>query len=411
MAEAVVRLTDVSKRYLLRRGWYVTSIKSEVSRLTTRLLGRTPPPREEVWALRDVSFALERGEILGLIGLNGAGKSTLLKILSKVTVPSSGTFEVTGRLGALIEVGAGFHPELTGRENIFLNGTIMGMSRREVQGKFDQIVSFAEVERFIDTPIKFYSSGMQMRLGFSVAAHTDPDVLLVDEVLAVGDAAFQAKCLNKVAELKEEDKTIILVSHNLTTVAEQAKSVLWLDRGTVRMLGEAEPVVEAYLEHATELMASEEERSRGRDPLGSDRPVSILDVAIADALERPETRFNRGDALLVDITYSAVRPVPGAVFGVSVHDVQGYSLGGILTDPDAVKIPAPVERAVLRVTLDPLLFNRGAYTVDVHIHDPRIKRYYDIKRRAARFVVDGPRAGAKDSTGNVYYPHRCEQIR
>jgi lipopolysaccharide transport system ATP-binding protein len=272
-------------------------------------------------------------------------------------------------------------------------------------------VSFAEVERFPDTPIKFYSSGMQMRLGFSVAAHTDPDVLLVEEVLAVGGAAFQAKCLNKVAELKEEDKTIILVSHNLTTVTEQAKSVLWLDRGTVRMLGEAEPVVEAYLEHTTELMASEEERSRGREPLGSDRPVSILDVAIADALERPERRFNRGDALLVDITYSAVRPVPGAVFGVSVHDVQGYPLGGILTDPDAVKIPAPVERAVLRVTLDPLLFNRGAYTVDAHIHDPRIKRCYDINRRAARFVVDGPRAAAKDSTGNVYYPHRCEQIR
>src|SRR5882672_9987805 len=172
MSDTVIELNQVSKRYRLRRGWYVSSLKDEVGRLTARLLGRRVEPHEDFWALKDVSFSLERGDVLGMVGANGAGKSTLLKIISQVTVPTSGSFVARGRLGALIEVGAGFHPDLTGRENIFLNGSIMGMSRREIQSKFDKIVAFAEIEQFIDTPVKFYSSGMQMRLGFSVAAHT-----------------------------------------------------------------------------------------------------------------------------------------------------------------------------------------------------------------------------------------------
>src|SRR6266436_1146420 len=283
MSDTVIDLNGVAKRYRLRRGWHVTSLRDEVVRLGCRVLGRPVEPREEFWALRDVTFSLERGEILGLVGMNGAGKSTLLKILSKVTVPTRGSFVARGRLGALIEIGAGFHPELSGRENIFLNGAIMGMSRREVQGKFDRIVSFAEVERFIDTPIKHYSSGMQMRLGFAVAAHTDPDILLIDEILAVGDASFQAKCLNKLTELKAQDKTIILVSHNLTSITEQSQIVLWIDGGTVRMIGDPDSVVDAYLEHVAADMSAEE--SHHDTPSGranSSLSISILDVAIAD---------------------------------------------------------------------------------------------------------------------------------
>jgi lipopolysaccharide transport system ATP-binding protein len=407
--DVVIELDKVSKRYRLRRGWQVTSIKDEVGRLTARLTGRAAPKREEFWALRDVSFALKRGEVLGLVGMNGAGKSTLLKILSRVTVPTQGTFTANGRLGALIEVGAGFHPELTGRENIFLNGAIMGMTRREVQAKFDRIVAFAEIDRFIDTPIKFYSSGMQMRLGFSVAAHTDPDILLIDEILAVGDASFQTKCLNKLAELKEQEKTIIMVSHNLANITEHSKTVVWLDQGTVRMIGDADNVVNAYLEHVTTGMAATD-GDAAAVPSGG-RLVSILDVATYGADEAPRTTFDRGDPLLVDITYSTASAVPGAVFGVSVTDFHGYPLGGVVTDPDSVKLTAAVDRGCLRLTLDPLMFNHGMYYLSVHVQDPKVKKYYDVRRRTVRFTVDGQRASGRDATGYIHYPHQWEQLR
>jgi lipopolysaccharide transport system ATP-binding protein len=410
MSNTTIELSGVSKRYRLRHGWYVTSLKDEVGRLTARLLGRDVQPREEFWALRDVSFSLERGEVLGLIGMNGAGKSTLLKILSRVTVPTTGSFVTNGRLGSLIEIGAGFHPDLSGRENIFLNGSIMSMTRREIQRKFDQIVAFAEVGRFIDTPIKFYSSGMQMRLGFAVAAHTDPDILLIDEILAVGDASFQAKCLNKLAELKEQDKTIILVSHNLTNITEHAKTVLWMDRGTVRMFGEADAVMDAYLEHVSADIKANDSQHEARDG-GGERPISILDVALTGADERSHGLFDREDTAHIDLTYAASRPVPGVVFGVSIHDVHGFDLGGIITDPDSVKVTAPADHGVLRLTLRPLLFNKGVYTIDVYVIDPATRRYYDLRRRALRLVVDGHRSASRETTGYVHYPHQWERLK
>ncbi len=411
MSDTTVELTNVAKRYRLRRGWHVTSLRNEVGRLTAHLLRRHVPPREEFWALRDITFSLPRGEVLGLVGPNGAGKSTLLKILSRVTVPTSGSFVVHGRLGALIEVGAGFHPELTGRENIALNGVILGMSRREIQSKFDRIVAFAELDRFIDTPIKYYSSGMQMRLGFSVAAHTDPDVLLIDEILAVGDASFQVKCANKIAELKEQRKTIILCSHNLPSITDHATSVLWVDAGRTRMLGETDAVLDAYLEHVTATMNAEAASVHTEETSAGEGLARIHQVTTLNYAEQPQTRFDRGDCLLIDITFSAAQPLPGVVFGVSVQDLQGYPLGGVVTDPDTVKITAPVERGVLRLTLDPILFNRGAYSLTVGISEPTTKRIYDVKRHAARLAIDGPRAADRGSYGHVYYPHRWESLR
>ena len=411
MSDTAIELSSVSKRYRLRGGgWHVTSIKDEVGRLSARLLGREVPPREEFWALRDVSFSLKRGDTLGLIGRNGAGKSTLLKVLSRVTVPTTGSFVTNGRLGSLIEIGAGFHPDLTGRENIFLNGSIMGMTRREVQRKFDQIVAFSEVERFIDTPIKHYSSGMQMRLGFAVAAHTDPDILLIDEILAVGDASFQAKCLNKLTELKAQDKTIILVSHNLTSITEQSKVVLWIDGGTVRMIGDPDSVVDAYLEHVAADMSAGE--SHHDTPSGrANSPLSILDVAIADEGERLQNGFDREDPVAIEIAYASAGAVPGAVFGIAIHDLHGYDLGGLMTDPDSITVTSPVERGVLRLTLSPLLFNKGVYTIDVYILDPGTKRYYDLRRRAARLTVNGRPAGSRESTGYIHYPHQWERVK
>jgi len=410
MSNTAIELTRVSKRYRLRRGWYVTSVKDEVGRLSARLLGRRVEPRTDFWALKDVSFSLDRGETFGIVGANGAGKSTLLKIISRVTVPTSGSFVAHGRLGALIEVGAGFHPDLTGRENISLNGSIMGMSRREIQNKFDQIVAFAEIEKFVDTPVKHYSSGMQMRLGFAVAAHTDPDILLIDEILAVGDASFQAKCLNKLAELKQQEKTIILVTHNLANMREHAKTVMWIDHGQVRMAGDPDVVVDAYLEHMTAGMTAESVGTLAASGWVS-HDVIVLGVDTYNEREQPQIKFDRGDVVCIDITYSAPAPVPGAVFGVSILDIHGYPLGGIVTDPDAVKIAAIADRAVLRLTIDPLLLNKGTYTMNVYVSDPVLRKYYDFKRGVVKLIVDGPKAAAPDATGYIYYPHQWEQVK
>jgi len=409
MAQSVIELNNVSKRYRLRRGWHVKSIRDEVERLAKRLIRRGAPTRDDFWALKDVTFSLEKGEVLGLVGRNGAGKSTLLKILSHVTVPTVGSFVARGRLGALIEIGAGFHPELSGRENVFLNGSIMGMSRREVQEKFDRIVSFAEIERFIATPIQHYSSGQQMRLGFSVAAHVDPDILLIDEILAVGDASFQAKCLNKLAELKEDDKTIILVSHNLSNITEHAKRVVWLDDGSVRMIGEPNEVVDAYLEHVTSDGVGDVKSTEVN--LDPDRDLAIGEVVVRNQKEVVQDRFDRGETALIDVSYVTRRAMPGVVFVVSIQDLHGYPLGGVATDPDSVKVNAAVEHGVLRLKLDPLLFTKGAYTLSVHAMDPVSKRYYDIRRRAARILIDGHRATSRESSGHIHYPHQWEHIR
>jgi ABC-type polysaccharide/polyol phosphate transport system ATPase subunit len=203
--------------------------------------------RDRLWALRDASFDVERGEAMGVIGHNGAGKTTLLKLLSRITAPTRGEIRITGNVGSLLEVGTGFHPELTGRDNVFLNGAILGMSRKEIQGKFAEIVDFAGVERFIDTPVKRYSSGMYVRLAFAVAAHVDPDVLIIDEVLAVGDAAFQRKCLGKMGEAAGEGRTVLFVSHNMAAIRTLTKRAVWLDQGNVMQIGPTAEVVAKYL--------------------------------------------------------------------------------------------------------------------------------------------------------------------
>src|SRR6188474_1711558 len=230
-----LKFDHVSKRYRIQQNDNDSDIQSSVLRKLKSLRGR----KADFWAVRDVSFEVQRGEAVGIIGHNGAGKSTILKLLSNITTPTSGEITINGRLAALIEVGSGFHPELSGRENIYLNGSILGMSRSEITKKLDSIIDFADVRQFIDTPVKRFSSGMYVRLGFSIAAHLQPDILLLDEVLAVGDAAFQAKCLNRITELKEAGTTIVFISHDLRAVERLCERVLLLKRGQIVMSGSA----------------------------------------------------------------------------------------------------------------------------------------------------------------------------
>ena len=235
---------------------------------------------EQFWALRDIDLEVNQGEVLGIIGRNGAGKSTLLKILSRVTAPTRGVVRIKGRIASLLEVGTGFHPELTGRENVFLNGSILGLSRKEISKRFDDIVAFSELEQFIDSPVKTYSSGMYVRLGFAVATNVDPDVLLIDEILAVGDEAFQRKSLDKLYELKRQKKTIIVVSHALSSISEICDEAIWLEKGEVKAIGPARKVVATYLR---EVNRKEEERSGNADEESE---------AVQGSRDRKSTRLN-----------------------------------------------------------------------------------------------------------------------
>jgi lipopolysaccharide transport system ATP-binding protein len=260
MSDIAVRVENLSKQYRIgaRQPGYRT-IRETMTDLAAaplrrlRRLGQPSPDNETIWALKDVSFDVKKGEVLGIIGRNGAGKTTLLRILCRITEPTEGYAEIKGRVGSLLEVGTGFHPELTGRENIYLNGAILGMKRAEIDARFDEIVAFSEIEKSLDTPVKRYSSGMYVRLAFSVAAHLEPEILLVDEVLAVGDAAFQKKCLGKMGDVASEGRTVLFVSHNMAAVERLCSRALLVESGKVKVKGDTRKTIDVYLESAAEL--------------------------------------------------------------------------------------------------------------------------------------------------------------
>jgi lipopolysaccharide transport system ATP-binding protein len=321
MNEPAVRVDRVGKRYQIGglQSGYGTLREALVSAAqeSWQLLrnGGQRRERKEFWALKDVSFEVGQGEVLGIIGRNGAGKSTLLKILARVTRPTSGRAEISGRVGSLLEVGTGFHPELSGRENIFLNGAILGMKRAEILEKFDAIVDFAEIEKFLDTPVKRYSSGMYMRLAFSIAAHLDPEILIVDEVLAVGDAAFQKKSLGKMGNVAREGRTVLFVSHNMPAVISLCDRAMLLESGQLIAEGSPESIVQQYLEKemATSIIPLDQRQDRMGD--GTAR-LEYLQIESTD----PDKIIRSGSRLKLTIGYRSDRPVQRPQFVVSVYD-------------------------------------------------------------------------------------------
>ena len=316
------------------------------------------------WALRNVSFELREGEVLGLIGRNGAGKSTLLKILSRVSRPSEGFVEVSGRMGSLLEVGTGFHPELTGRENVFLNGAILGMGRKEIARKFDEIVAFAEVDKFIDTAVKHYSSGMYMRLAFSVAAHLEPEILVVDEVLAVGDAMFQKKCLGKMGRVAQEGRTVIFVSHNMRAVAELCRSCLWLEGGSIVETGTPQHVILSYLSsRRPENQGGMIANSAHLHPTGD---FFYRRVQILDGEGRPQTSCYFGEPLRVELAFEVCRPIEGLRLGLSVEELGGtlVSIFNHTDEEGAALLDLAPGHYVARLTV-PLALMPGGYVIHV----------------------------------------------
>jgi lipopolysaccharide transport system ATP-binding protein len=342
---------------------------------------------DHIWALKDVSFEVRQGEVVGIIGRNGSGKSTLLKILSRITEPTEGIAEIHGRIGSLLEVGTGFHPELTGRENIYLNGAIMGMKKLEIDRKFDEIVAFAEVEKFIETPVKHYSSGMQVRLAFAVAAHLEPEILLMDEVLAVGDAAFQKKCLGKMGEVAREGRTVLFVSHNMTAIRSLCGTSVWLDNGRIVEAGETGQVVLDYLQRGT-LSTLEQEWDETTAP-GNER------VKVHSARVRPLAQDN-GVSITVETTlqieFEFWNYQPDAVLNFTMHlfNIEGAY---ILAAASAVK---PRPRGLIRETVKiPSHFlNDGIYTVTIQVVQDTASSVYIHREILVFEVLDSVREGS-----------------
>ena len=339
MTDPVIQVENVSKRYKLggtASGAQYQTLRESVTnalRAPWRRLRRAPdgrpdatPAENEFWALRDVSFQIRRGEVVGIIGRNGAGKSTLLKILSRITEPTEGRITLKGRVASLLEVGTGFHPELTGRENIYLNGAILGMHRREIKAKFDEIVAFAEVERFLDTPVKRYSSGMYVRLAFAVAAHLEPEILIVDEVLAVGDVEFQKKCLGKMNEVASRDgRTVLFVSHNLGAIRTLCTTGVLMKQGQLMLHAPAAKVVDEYLtssENRGGAIAWEADRAPAADY------IRFVGASVLNARGQPSLNIDCAEPFTLTVEYRVLRPTPNLLIGFFMQTADGTMMCG-----------------------------------------------------------------------------------
>jgi len=387
-ADLSIRVENLGKLYRIGEREPYKTLRDSLARSFRRWrhLGSLEKRDQYIWALKGVSFKVSKGEVVGIIGRNGAGKSTLLKILSRITEPTEGNAEIYGRVGSLLEVGTGFHPELTGRENIYLSGAILGMKKREIDRKFDEIVSFAELRKFNDTPLKYYSSGMQVRLGFAVAAHLEPEILLVDEVLAVGDVAFQKKCLGKIDEVTKEGRTVLFVSHNMAAVQNLCQRCILLDSGQIVAEGETTKVITKYL-------ASSSQREVGDLSLRKDRVGngSIRFESISFHHENGDrtSTFLSGEDLLIRLSYSVHQVLShGATMlvAIGVQDVYGDTLFWCSNELTAeIQREWPKDGEVIcRIPKLPL--PRGSYNINIYVAANGIVA--DWVTDAARFSVE-----------------------
>jgi lipopolysaccharide transport system ATP-binding protein len=361
--DVAISVRGLSKAYTITHNaaQHTTAAEALVHRL------RRPFRRQEketFWALKDVSFDIPRGEVVGVIGRNGAGKSTLLKILSRITEPTSGTALLRGRVGSLLEVGTGFHPELTGRENIYMNGAILGMRRREIRRQFDAIVEFAEVERFLDTPVKRYSSGMYVRLAFAVAAHLNPEILIVDEVLAVGDAEFQKRCLGKMKDVAQnQDRTVLFVSHNMAVVRQLCKTCLLLDKGNVAQQGSSEDLTSEYLQgKTTEICDKPYDRTYNRQGMLLER-IEFINLQVKQATV--SLLFNQNYDLVVGIR--SQRIMKNGALVVRIHNSMGVLVSSICTPEEGIPRIDFSDYTEVTFQLPNLQLFPGRYTLSVYV--------------------------------------------
>ena len=400
MSEIALRVENLSKQYRIgRRERYktlrdtLTDAMAAPSRAVASVFkgrqqavsGRSS--NDHIWALKDVSLEIKRGEVVGIIGRNGAGKTTLLKILSRITEPTNGYAEIRGRVGSLLEVGTGFHPELTGRENVYLNGAILGMKKAEIERKFDEIVAFSEIDKFIDTPVKHYSSGMFVRLAFAVAAHLEPEILIVDEVLAVGDAAFQKKCLGKMDDVAQEGRTVLIVSHNMGMIRLLCKRSILLADGRVDLDGEPDQVIAHYLQSSSDMNEGQIQWQEEDEAPGSD-DLKLQGIRLIGPLGKPQGIFGLDQPIGVEMTYHIKKPTRGMRLILGLVTQEGV-LALQSTDHnvrDETVLPPGYYRA--RCIIPGRLLNYGRYHVKVSADIPGVKKLIP-GREWLSFTVEG----------------------
>jgi homopolymeric O-antigen transport system ATP-binding protein len=356
--------------------------------------------REYLWALKDINFDVADGEVVGLIGRNGSGKSTLLKLISQITEPTTGRIQLHGRVGSLIEVGTGFHPELTGRENIYMNGAILGMRRAEIKRKFDEIVSFSELEKFIETPVKHYSSGMYVRLAFSVAVHLEPDILLIDEVLAVGDMAFQQKCLQKIRSMRELSKAIILVSHSTIAVKAICSRAILLDRGQIAATGTPGDIIPMYERTMIETPETDTARREEEEGLGA---VSIRSIKLLDRTGTQQRTFETGEPIRVVVEYDAKQKIEGSIIYAAIRRPDGFICVGTSTKLENVSVPTLDGPGIVEIEIPELLVTPDFYVMDVTFYDENFEhRVYFYGRKRTGFDVRSKDSSLDSKYGVVY---------
>ncbi len=403
---AAIQFENVSKRFILHH-----ARPRSFQELVIGALWRSRS-REELWALKDVSFEVERGGMLGIIGPNGSGKSTILKLITRILEPTSGRITVDGKVSALIELGAGFHPDLTGRENVYLNGSILGLSQEEIDARFKEIVAFAELERFINVPLKHYSSGMYMRLGFAIAINVEPDILLIDEVLAVGDESFQKKCLAKIEEFKRQGRTMVFVSHTLETVRQLCDQAIWLEQGDIKSVGSPDKVIYDYLDdlRRKEGVALDEKHRHLRYDLEEQQlenrwgsgEVEIYDVQLLDGDGEEKHVYQIGNTMTVVLYYEVKEPVADLTFGVGIHRGDGLHVHGTNTFAKRIHYDARVGKGVVQLEYGELPLSTGTYAVSVGVWPgDRWQLPYDMHSQMYPFSV----WGAEDE-GLIALPHR-----
>jgi ABC-type polysaccharide/polyol phosphate transport system ATPase subunit len=352
--------------------------------LKTAILQGRRAKYEEFWALKDISFEVPEGSTFGIIGSNGSGKSTMLKCLTGILTPDKGNLRVNGKIAAMLELGAGFHPDLSGRENIYLNGAILGMTSKEIHRKLDEIVEFAGLSQFIDTPVKNYSSGMTVRLGFAIAINVEPEILIIDEVLAVGDTAFQQKCLEKIEDFRSDGRTIVIVSHGLGQVAQICDSVAWIEKGELKEVGDAQSVVSNYNALSHEALPTLPNEIGQRWGSGE---VSISAVELSGKSGSVQNQFHNGDSVSIAIKYVSQISLDNASVSVRLNHLHGTVLWGTSTESKSVPVPIRIGDGQIRLTIDHLPLLDGTYDLSVVIADHSAIHEYDHWEKRIRIDV------------------------